>query len=150
MFVKYYLATDNNNNNKQVRSLVKKLKTKGYYCVNEWNVVDQSNERELELHIVKSEESMIEDADFILVFLTAGKGNLYNIGLALALNKKMIVYSPEKDHYHIGKKSIFYSLPNVCICSGTIYKLDKAIRLLNTEHQEKETFQFRNEKVINK
>ena len=64
----------------------------------------------MNVHMDSSKAAVIEDADFILVFLTAGKGNLFNIGFALALKKKILVYSPEKDHYHIGKKSIFYNL----------------------------------------
>ena len=96
-------------NKKQVRSLVKKLRTKGIHCVNEHkSLMSESLKKiRLELHMESSKAAAIEDADFILVFLTAGKGSLYNIGYALALQKKILVYSPYKDHYHIGKKSIF-------------------------------------------
>lgn len=127
--MKYYMAAEDTNN-KQVRSLLKKLRTKGIYCVNEGNVMNSTFDKTVELHMESSKAAAIDDADFILVFLTAGKGSLYNIGLALALKKKILVYSPEKDHYHIGKKSIFYNLPNVYICSGTFYKLEKSIRSL--------------------
>lgn len=123
-------------NNKQVRSLVKKLRTKGIHCLNEGNVMNQMINKTVDLHMESSEAAAIENADFILVFLSAGKGSLYNIGLALALKKNILVYSPEKDHYHIGKKSIFYNLPNVYICSGTFYKLEKAIRSINIEKVE--------------
>lgn len=121
-------------NNKQVRSLVKKLRTKGIHCLNEGNVMSQNNT--VDLHMESSKAAVIENADFILVFLSAGKGSLYNIGLAIALKKNILVYSPEKDHYHIGKKSIFYNLPNVYICSGTFYKLEKAIRSMYIEKVE--------------
>lgn len=131
--VKYYIAADDTNN-KPVRSLVKKLRTKGIHCVNECKVMNQSLEKTVEVHMESSEVLLIEEADFILVYLTAGKGSLYNIGFALALKKKILVYTPEKDHYHIGKKSIFYNLPSVSICSGTFYKLEKAIRLMFVEH----------------
>ncbi len=132
-------------NKKQVRSLVKKLRTKGIHCVNEHKVMSESLENPIELHMESSKAAAIEDADFILVFLTAGKGSLYNIGYALALQKKILVYSPYKDHYHIGKKSIFYNLPSVNICSGTFYKLEKAIRSLFVEQIEvKEELQLSN------
>lgn len=133
--MKYYMAADDTNN-KQVRSLVKKLRTKGIHCVNEGKLMNQTLEKTIEVHMESSKTAAIEEANFILVFLTAGKGSLYNIGLALALKKKILVYSPEKDHYHIGKKSIFYNLPNVYICSGTFYKLEKAIRSMFIEQQE--------------
>ena len=131
--MKYYIAADDINK-KQVRSLVKKLRTKGIHCVNADKVMSESNM--VELHLESSKAAAIEDADFILVFLTAGKGSLYNIGFALALQKKILVYSPYKDHYHIGKKSIFYNLPSVNICSGTFYKLEKAIRSMFVEQIE--------------
>lgn len=121
------MAADDTNN-KQVRSLLKKLRTKGIHCVNEDKIMSQSLDITFELHMESSKATAIEDAEFILVFLNAGKGSLYNIGMALALKKKILVYSPEKDHYHIGKKSIFYNMPNVYICTGTFYKLEKAIR----------------------
>lgn len=69
----------------------------------------------------------------MLIFLTAGKGNLYELGYALSLNKKIVVYSPEKDNYHINKKSIFHNLPGVTICSGTLYKLVKLIHTLSSQ-----------------
>jgi diphthamide synthase subunit DPH2 len=145
--VKYYMATDDTNN-KQVRSLIKKLRTKGFYCVNkhEQNIINHSIETAMGLHMDSSKESAIKSADFILVFLSAGKGNLHNIGYALALKKKILVYSPEKDHYHISKKSIFHNLPGVYICSGTFYKLVKTIHLLFVEQfEEKELFQLNNQ-----
>ncbi|USK68450.1 nucleoside 2-deoxyribosyltransferase [Peribacillus asahii] len=121
--MQYYLATDEKNK-KQVRSLVKKLKTRGYNCLND---LSQTSCKSNTVNIGESEEQMIEKADFILVFLKAGKGSLYTIGYALALKKKIIVYSPEKEHYHLGKKSIFHNMPYVDICSGTFYKLEKML-----------------------
>lgn len=145
--MKYYMASDDKNK-KQVRSLVKKLKAKGLYCVNEWNVLHQSTDTKREKEIDYFDETVMDAADFVLVFLTAGKGNLYNIGYALALHKKIIVYSSKKDHYHIGKNSIFYHLPTVSICNGTFYKLEKTIRSLAIEHEEKKRFHLYNEKMI--
>ncbi|WP_182480613.1 nucleoside 2-deoxyribosyltransferase [Peribacillus asahii] len=124
--MQYYLAADEKNK-KQVRSLVKKLKTRGYNCLNDSSVISQTSRKSNIINMDESEEQMIEKADFILVFLKAGKGNLYTIGYALALKKKIIVYSPEKEHYHLGKKSIFHNMPYVDICSGTFYKLEKML-----------------------
>ena len=141
------MASDDKNK-KQVRSLVKKLKVKGFYCVNEWNVLHSSMDTKQKGRMDYVDETVMDAADFVLVFLTAGKGNLYTIGCALALHKKIVVYSPKKDHYHIGKNSIFYNLPNVSICSGTFYKLEKTIRSLHIKHEEKEMVPLLNEKMI--
>ena len=47
------MAADDTNN-KQVRSLVKKLRTKGIHCVNEGKVMSQSLEKTVELHMESS------------------------------------------------------------------------------------------------
>nr|WP_245402911.1 nucleoside 2-deoxyribosyltransferase [Peribacillus muralis] len=123
---------------KQVRSLVKKLTSKGFLCVNDWNVQADEEAAPIADGISDYEKKGIEEADFMLIFLTAGKGNLSELGYALSLNKKIIVYSPEKDNYHINKKSIFHNLPEVTICSGTLYKLVKLIHTLSQANSEKD------------
>ncbi|PJN89786.1 nucleoside 2-deoxyribosyltransferase [Bacillus sp. mrc49] len=135
--MKYYMASDEKNM-KQVRSLIKKLTSKGFVCVNDWNLQIIEEENQLADGIGEYEKKGIEEADFMLIFLTAGKGNLSELGYALSLNKKIVVYSPEKDNYHINKKSIFHNLPGVTICSGTFYKLVKLIHTLSPEESEKE------------
>ncbi|WP_057912913.1 nucleoside 2-deoxyribosyltransferase [Peribacillus muralis] len=135
--MKYYMASDEKNM-KQVRSLVKKLTSKGFLCVNDWNVQADEEADPIADGISDYEKKGIEEADFMLIFLTAGKGNLSELGYALSLNKKIIVYSPEKDNYHINKKSIFHNLPEVTICSGTLYKLVKLIHTLSQANSEKD------------
>ncbi|MCK1993324.1 group-specific protein [Peribacillus muralis] len=135
--MKYYMASDEKNM-KQVRSLVKKLTSKGFLCVNDWNVQADEEAAPIADGISDYEKKGIEEADFMLIFLTAGKGNLSELGYALSLNKKIIVYSPEKDNYHINKKSIFHNLPEVTICSGTLYKLVKLIHTLSQANSEKD------------
>ncbi|AOH55113.1 hypothetical protein ABE28_012205 [Peribacillus muralis] len=135
--MKYYMASDEKNM-KQVRSLIKKLTSKGFTCVNDWNIQVNEEESQIADGIGEYEKKGIEEADFMLIFLTAGKGNLSELGYALSLDKNIIVYSPEKDNYHINKKSIFHNLPGVTICSGTFYKLVKLIHTLSPEELEKE------------
>ncbi|MED3692237.1 nucleoside 2-deoxyribosyltransferase [Peribacillus butanolivorans] len=130
--MKYYIASDEKNL-KQVRSLIKKLNAKGFTCVNDSNLIENDDKQGVIDSIGEYEKKGIEDADFMLIFLTAGKGNLYELGYALSLNKKIVVYSPEKDNYHINKKSIFHNLPEVTICSGTLYKLVKLIHTLSSQ-----------------
>ncbi|MFS0891121.1 nucleoside 2-deoxyribosyltransferase [Peribacillus frigoritolerans] len=136
--VKYYIASDEKNL-KQVKSLIKKLTSKGFTCVNDMNLITNDEKNQITDDIGEYEKKGIEEADFMLIFLTAGKGNLYELGYALSLNKKIIVYSPEKENYHINKKSIFHNLPEVKICSGTFYKLVKLIHTLSPEGSEKDS-----------
>ena len=130
VLVKYYIASDEKNI-KQVRSLIKKLHSKGFLCVNNRNIIESNEEEVVQI----SEKEGIEQADFMLIYLTAGKGNLSELGHALSIKKKIIVYSPEKENYHINKKSIFHNLPDVTICSGTLYKLVKLIQSLSSEEK---------------
>ncbi|MFJ7679582.1 nucleoside 2-deoxyribosyltransferase [Peribacillus sp. NPDC097198] len=132
--MKYYIASDEKNI-KQVKSLIKKLNAKGFSCVNEWNLFDKNGNKETN-SLGDYEKEGIDEADFMLIFLTAGKGNLYELGYALSLNKKIVVYSPEKENYHINKKSIFHNIPGAIICSGTLYKLVKLIQSLAPAEQD--------------
>ncbi|WP_110927929.1 TIR domain-containing protein [Bacillus massiliglaciei] len=120
----YYLASDEKNK-KQAKSLIRKLKSKGFNCLNEVFYIDNSVSDSEE-----QSEKAIEKAAFILIYLTAGKGSLHEIGYALSLQKKIILYSPEKENYHIGKNSIFRNMPEVMISSGTFYKLVKQLRTM--------------------
>ncbi|MFJ7638077.1 nucleoside 2-deoxyribosyltransferase [Peribacillus sp. NPDC097206] len=133
--MKYYIASDEKNI-KQVKSLIKKLNAKGFSCVNEWNLFDKNGNKETTNSLGDYEKEGIDEADFMLIFLTAGKGNLYELGYALSLNKKIVVYSPEKENYHINKKSIFHNIPGAIICSGTLYKLVKLIQSLAPAEQD--------------
>ena len=132
--MKYYIASDEKNI-KQVKSLIKKLHAKGFSCVNEWNLFGKNGIKET-TSLGEYEKDGINEADFMLIFLTAGKGNLYELGHALSLNKKIVVYSPEKENYHINKKSIFHNIPGAIICSGTLYKLVKLIQSLAPTEQD--------------
>ena len=132
--MKYYIASDEKNI-KQVKSLIKKLHAKGFSCVNEWNLFGKNGIKET-TSLGEYEKDGINEADFMLIFLTAGKGNLYELGHALSLNKKIVVYSPEKENYHINKKSIFHNIPGAIICSGTLYKLVKLIQSLAPAEQD--------------
>ncbi|MFJ7830436.1 nucleoside 2-deoxyribosyltransferase [Peribacillus sp. NPDC097264] len=133
--MKYYIASDEKNI-KQVKSLIKKLNAKGFSCVNEWNLFDKNGNKETTNSLGDYEKEGIDEADFMLIFLTAGKGNLYELGHALSSNKKIVVYSPEKENYHINKKSIFHNIPGAIICSGTLYKLVKLIQSLAPAEQD--------------
>ncbi|MGM9957207.1 MAG: nucleoside 2-deoxyribosyltransferase [Peribacillus sp.] len=133
--MKYYIASDEKNI-KQVKSLIKKLNAKGFSCVNEWNLFDKNGNKETTNSLGDYEKEGIDEADFMLIFLTAGKGKLYELGYALSLNKKIVVYSPEKENYHINKKSIFHNIPGAIICSGTLYKLVKLIQSLVPAEQD--------------
>ncbi|MBR8645485.1 nucleoside 2-deoxyribosyltransferase [[Brevibacterium] frigoritolerans] len=104
--MKYYIASDEKNL-KQVKSLIKKLTSKGFTCVNDMNLITNDEKNQITDDIGEYEKKGIEEANFMLIFLTAGKGNLYELGYALSLNKKIIVYSPEKENYHINKNQYF-------------------------------------------
>jgi nucleoside 2-deoxyribosyltransferase len=81
--VKYYIASDEKNL-KQVRSLIKKLTSKGFTCVNGGNLIADDETNQITDGIGEYEKKGIEEADFMLIFLTAGKGNLYELGYALS------------------------------------------------------------------
>lgn len=44
--MKYYIASDEKNL-KQVRSLIKKLTSKGFTCVNDWNLIEDDENNQI-------------------------------------------------------------------------------------------------------
>ena len=55
----------------------------------------------------------IIDADFFVMILPTGKSSHMELGMAMALNKRIYVYSPDEEIYNLDKTVPFYFLPEV-------------------------------------
>lgn len=55
----------------------------------------------------------IIDADFFVMILPAGKSSHMELGMAMALNKRIYVYSPDEEIYNLDKAVPFYFLPEI-------------------------------------
>lgn len=67
----------------------------------------------------KLESKGIVDSDVVVVLLPAGRGAYIELGMALALNKKIFLCSATKDEFSIENTVNFYQLPNIARLVGT-------------------------------
>jgi len=79
----------------------------------DWTMNDKAATFE-ELRFVGEEAKQgILDADFFVMILPAGKTSHIELGLAMALNKRIYVYSPDEEIYNLDKAVPYYFLPEI-------------------------------------
>ena len=67
----------------------------------------------------KLESQGIFDSDVVIILIPAGRGAHIEIGMALALNKKIFLCSATKEEFSIENTVAFYGLPNIIQLIGT-------------------------------
>lgn len=67
----------------------------------------------------KLEQQGIIDSDVVIILLPAGRGTHIELGMALALNKKIFLCSETKEEFNIKNTVNFYQLPNIVRLVGT-------------------------------
>lgn len=123
-----------------VNYYVKILKENGWNQTYNWveNVnADVSIEDMTEY--AKLESKGIVDSDVVVILLPAGRGAHIELGMALALNKKVFLCSATKDEFSIENTVAFYGLPNIVQLVGTADEnIKKIITLSNNNITIKE------------
>lgn len=67
----------------------------------------------------KLEQQGIVDSDVVIILLPAGRGTHIELGMALALNKKIFLCSGTKEEFSIENTVNFYQLPSIVRLVGT-------------------------------
>lgn len=67
----------------------------------------------------KLEQDGIKEADVIIILLPAGRGTHIELGMALALNKKIFLCSATEEEFGIENTVNFYQLPSMVRLVGT-------------------------------
>lgn len=67
----------------------------------------------------KFEQQGIIDSDVVIILLPAGRGTHIELGMALALNKKVFLCSETKEEFSIENTVNFYQLPDIVRLVGT-------------------------------
>jgi len=67
----------------------------------------------------KLESQGIIDSDVVIILLPAGRGAHIELGMALALNKKIFLCSETQEEFSIENTVAFYGLPNIIQLIGT-------------------------------
>ena len=86
-----------------------------------------SNDETIEdlIEYSKLEQKGIIEADVVIILLPAGRGTHIELGMALALNKKIFLCSTTKDEFSIENTVNFYQLPQ---CQKIIGNADDTIK----------------------
>ncbi|MGF2615784.1 group-specific protein [Rossellomorea vietnamensis] len=130
--MKFYTASSFKNI-ESVRYVNEELKRIGYIHTYDWTQNDRaSSQGDLE-RIGREEKRAVIASDFIIVILPAGKGSHIEMGIAIGLEKKIMLYSPNEEVNDRALTSTFYHLPEVEKCFGSLDDLISKIIELEGE-----------------
>ncbi|MEF2781897.1 MAG: hypothetical protein U0N20_02245 [Clostridium sp.] len=80
------------------------------------------------MEYAKSEFQGIIDSDVVIILLPAGRGTHIELGMALALNKKVYLCSLTEEEFSVENTVVFYELPNITHLVGTADENIKIIK----------------------
>lgn len=117
--MKFYIGSGMKNS-ELVNYYAKKLEENGWEHTYNWtkNIDGNSSVEDL-IKYSKEEQQGIIDADVVIILLKAGRGSHIELGMALALNKKIFLCSPTEDEFTLENTVGFYQLPNIIKLVGT-------------------------------
>ncbi|MFD2922187.1 nucleoside 2-deoxyribosyltransferase [Halobacillus naozhouensis] len=140
--MKFYIASSFKNIDK-VRYVSEQLKAQGYVHTYDWTQHEKASTLEDLKQIGQQEMNAVAESDFIVVLLPAGKGSHIELGIALGLNKKVILYSPNNEINNFTTTSTFYHLSEV---EKFIGSLDGLVEFLKSSAEK--TFNYTKDKLI--
>lgn len=79
----------------------------------DWTMNEKAATFEELRYIGEEAKQGIIDADFVVIILPAGKGSHLELGMAMALNKRIYLYSPDEEIYNMDKTVTYYFLPEI-------------------------------------
>ena len=117
--MKFYIGSGMKNS-ELVNYYAKKLEENGWEHTYNWtkNIGGNSSVEDL-IKYSKEEQQGIIAADVVIILLKAGRGSHIELGMALALNKKIFLCSPTEDEFTLENTVGFYQLPNIIKLVGT-------------------------------
>ena len=121
-YIKFYIASKLENY-EAVQCLSRKLKSAGWIHTYDWTVHGSVKEGSVELlkEIGQKEYDGVKDADIIIVLTPQGRGTHTELGMAIALNKKIYLCHVDDTYFNCDDNtSAFYWLPQVNQFIGTI------------------------------
>lgn len=111
--MKFYIGSGFKNYN-LVNYYSKKLEENGWKHTYNWakHISDYESIDDL-IRYSKLEQKGIMESDVVIILLPAGRGTHIELGMALALNKKIILCSSNKDEFSVENTVNFYQLPEI-------------------------------------
>lgn len=117
--MKFYIGSGMKNC-ELVNYYAKILKDNGWEQTYDWvkNVSDDVSLEDM-IKYATLESQGIVDSDIVIILLPAGRGAHIELGMAMALNKKIFLCSDTKEEFSIENTVAFYELPNIVRLVGT-------------------------------
>ncbi|MCQ6564302.1 nucleoside 2-deoxyribosyltransferase [Bacillus mycoides] len=112
--MKFYIASGFQNKH-LVRFVSSQLKEVGWQHTYDWTKNERATNREQLQKIGEEEQEAIREADIFLLILEGGNGSHTELGMAIALEKKIYIY-----HKGNELQTTFYHLREVDIFEGEI------------------------------
>lgn len=116
---RFYIASSLKNS-ELVNYYSKILEKNGWKHTYNWtkNINDVKNMENL-IENAKLEQNAIINSDIVIVLFPAGRGTHIELGMSLALNKKIYLCSNKKDEFNFENTVAFYQIPNIIKLVGT-------------------------------
>ena len=131
----FYIASSFQNID-QVRMVAAGLRSFGWNHTYDWTQNERVDSLDDLTRIGQLEKEAVAESDVVLVLLPGGKGTHIELGLAIAFEKRIYLYSQDEEVMNIGATSTFYHLPEVEICIGTIKDLIEKLRVSIDNHEK--------------
>lgn len=117
--MKFYVASSLINKD-QVRYVNQKLVDQGFIHTYDWTINSPVKTLAELADIGVKEKNAVLASDIVMILLPGGKGSHIELGLALAGDKKVFLYSPNDEINDVSLTSTFYHLPEVEKVIGTL------------------------------
>lgn len=118
--MKFYIGSGMKNC-ELVNSYAEILKENGWEQTYDWvkNVHNEGSVKELTEYAQLEQQGILDSEVFILV-LPGGRGAHIELGMALALHKKIFLCSHMEEAFRLENTVAFYGLPNITRLVGTV------------------------------
>lgn len=120
--MKFYIASSFANQ-EMVKKLSRLLMQKGHEQTYDWTMNDRADSAEALSRIGQLEKNAVSACDVFFILLPGGKGSHIELGLALAGEKKVFLFSETDVFSDISMSTTFYHLPEVERVIGTLEDL---------------------------
>ncbi|MER2169581.1 MAG: nucleoside 2-deoxyribosyltransferase [Psychrobacillus psychrodurans] len=131
--MKFYIASSFQNI-KQVRELAELLMGKGWKHTYDWTDNLKAESYAHLAEIGKKEMNAVSESDLLIVILPAGKGSHIEMGIALALEKSIYLFSTCKSAYNFDQTSTFYHVDGVNRYVGDLNSFSQYILMENLKN----------------
>lgn len=133
--VKFYIGSGMKNC-ELVNYYAKILKENGWNQTYNWvEKINSDVSIEDMTEYAKSESLGIVNSDVVIILLPAGRGAHIELGMALALDKKVFLCSETKEEFNIENTVAFYGLPNITRLTGAADENLKEITRWKTDEK---------------